>query len=96
MCGIIGIARQDAVGVDELLDSLANLEYRGYDSAGVAHLHPQLDVTKQAGRIGGLRETLEDTETEFRVGIGHTRWSTSGVQPSVRQTMSTRFRPGRN
>ncbi|MBO4627960.1 MAG: glutamine--fructose-6-phosphate transaminase (isomerizing) [Lachnospiraceae bacterium] len=80
MCGIIGYAgRSEAVPI--LLDGLERLEYRGYDSAGVAVVSPanELQVVKTKGRLSVLRERLEGQEPlSGEIGIGHTRWATHG------------------
>ncbi|MFC6724172.1 glutamine--fructose-6-phosphate transaminase (isomerizing), partial [Halobium palmae] len=79
MCGIIARVG-DGDGVTELLDALANLEYRGYDSAGIAVTSRdggRPTVVKREGRIANLRAILTD-EVSGAVGIGHTRWSTHG------------------
>jgi glucosamine--fructose-6-phosphate aminotransferase (isomerizing) len=77
MCGIVGyIGRRDAVPV--LLEGLRSLEYRGYDSAGLAVIHRnRLQVTKTAGRVQDLRDRVSE-RTRATVGIGHTRWATHG------------------
>ncbi len=77
MCGIVGyIGRNQAVPV--LLEGLSRLEYRGYDSAGIAVVHRgRLGVTKVAGRVGDLREQVKP-EDPATVGIAHTRWATHG------------------
>ena len=82
MCGIVGyIGRRDAVPV--LLEGLRSLEYRGYDSAGLAVIHRnKLQVTKTAGRVQDLRERVSD-RTRATVGIGHTRWATHGEPNDV-------------
>jgi glucosamine--fructose-6-phosphate aminotransferase (isomerizing) len=78
MCGIIGCVGSDDT-VLEILTGLENLEYRGYDSAGVALQNGRgLEICKRAGEISTLRETLRDTLSNGDVGIGHTRWSTHG------------------
>ena len=77
MCGIVGY-----VGSDEalpiILEGLSRLEYRGYDSAGVALVDGDLEVVKQAGKLGALRDALADRQTAATVGMGHTRWATHG------------------
>lgn len=78
MCGIVGfIGQQDAKEI--LLKGLEKLEYRGYDSAGIAVQAEQgVVVFKEKGRIARLREIV-DTTVSASVGIGHTRWATHGV-----------------
>jgi len=79
MCGIVGyVGPRDVVSV--LIEGLARLEYRGYDSAGVAVLNGAgVETRKLAGRIAGLRELLTRTPLHGRCGIGHTRWATHGA-----------------
>jgi glucosamine--fructose-6-phosphate aminotransferase (isomerizing) len=83
MCGIVGyIGSRDAAPV--LLDALTRLEYRGYDSAGVAVLNGRgVETRKLAGRVGRLRELLTRAPVHGTCGIGHTRWATHGA-PSER------------
>src|SRR6058998_185001 len=83
MCGIVGyVGPRDAVSV--LVEGLSRLEYRGYDSAGVAVLNGGgVETRKLAGRIGGLRELLARAPLHGSCGIGHTRWATHGA-PSER------------
>jgi glutamine---fructose-6-phosphate transaminase (isomerizing) len=78
MCGIVGyVGKRDATPV--LVEGLHRLEYRGYDSAGVAVVHRgRLQVTKTAGRVQDLRDRLEEKQTKATIGIGHTRWATHG------------------
>jgi glucosamine--fructose-6-phosphate aminotransferase (isomerizing) len=77
MCGIVGyIGRREAMPV--LLEGLHRLEYRGYDSAGVAVVYRgKLQVTKTAGRVQDLRDRVSD-KVKSHIGIGHTRWATHG------------------
>src|SRR5579862_677586 len=78
MCGIIGyVGKREAVPI--LLDGLGRLEYRGYDSAGVAVQNGKgIVVRKLAGRLSGLRALLEQEPVAGSCGIGHTRWATHG------------------
>ena len=85
MCGIVGYAGPRAAApssrpVDVALQGLARLEYRGYDSAGVAVLDEgAVRVTKRAGKLANLRGALEDaSESTGQVAIAHTRWATHG------------------
>jgi glucosamine--fructose-6-phosphate aminotransferase (isomerizing) len=79
MCGIVGyVGPRNAVPI--LLDGLRRLEYRGYDSAGVAIQNGKgLEVRKLAGRVGALGDVLEQTPLAGTFGIGHTRWATHGA-----------------
>lgn len=84
MCGIVGYVGPRPV-VDVLLPGLAHLEYRGYDSAGIAlNLGSSMDVIKRAGRIAEL-ERLVEAEGPFQAisGIGHTRWATHGAPNTI-------------
>ena len=78
MCGIVGyVGKRDATPV--LIEGLHRLEYRGYDSAGLAVVHRgRLRVTKTAGRVQDLRDKLSEQATKSTIGIGHTRWATHG------------------
>lgn len=81
MCGIVGY-----IGIKEasqiLIDGLEKLEYRGYDSAGVAILNEgKLQIRKFKGRLSVLKENIEEKPVKGNVGIGHTRWATHG-EPS--------------
>jgi glutamine---fructose-6-phosphate transaminase (isomerizing) len=77
VCGIVGyVGRRDAIPV--LLEGLRSLEYRGYDSAGLAVIYRnKLQVTKTAGRVQDLRDRVND-RARATIGIGHTRWATHG------------------
>jgi glutamine---fructose-6-phosphate transaminase (isomerizing) len=78
MCGIVGyIGPRESVPY--LLEGLSRLEYRGYDSAGIATIdHGRLLVTKRAGRLENLARELVEHPSPGNVGIGHTRWATHG------------------
>ena len=82
MCGIVGyVGRREAIPM--LLEGLRSLEYRGYDSAGLAVIHRnRLQVTKTAGRVQDLRDRVSD-RTRSTIGIGHTRWATHGEPNEV-------------
>src|SRR3954454_21597428 len=79
MCGIVGyVGYREAEPV--LLEGLRRLEYRGYDSAGVAtHTGTHLHVRKKAGRIADLTAYLGQNPAPGHTGIGHTRWATHGA-----------------
>ncbi|HKX05168.1 MAG TPA: glutamine--fructose-6-phosphate aminotransferase, partial [Methylomirabilota bacterium] len=78
MCGIVGyIGRRDAVGI--LVDGLRRLEYRGYDSSGIAIQTPTgLDLRRSVGKIDRLREAIGRNPLAGTTGLGHTRWATHG------------------
>jgi glucosamine--fructose-6-phosphate aminotransferase (isomerizing) len=77
MCGIVGYIGPGACR-EILLTGLARLEYRGYDSAGIAVLNGDLKVAKCAGRVRDLEARSADLPATAAVGIGHTRWATHG------------------
>ena len=84
MCGIVGyIGTQQAAPI--LLDGLSKLEYRGYDSAGIAIYNgTSIDMVKSKGRLKVLNELTHDGETiKGTIGIGHTRWATHGSPSDV-------------
>ena len=81
MCGIVGyLGHNEAVPV--LINGLKRLEYRGYDSAGVAVLNNSgIDIVKEVGKISNLESVLAGGAPKGTIGIGHTRWATHG-QPN--------------
>ncbi|MFD3261615.1 glutamine--fructose-6-phosphate transaminase (isomerizing) [Paenibacillus lentus] len=83
MCGIVGyIGKRDTQTV--LIEGLKKLEYRGYDSAGIAVFTPEgLQIAKSIGRLANLESKLEDTPLLGTAGIGHTRWATHGKPSDV-------------
>lgn len=83
MCGIVGyIGKRDSQ--DILLEGLKKLEYRGYDSAGIAVFTSNgLEIKKSKGRLAVLEDKLKDEPLEGSVGIGHTRWATHGKPSDV-------------
>src|SRR6201985_1188034 len=81
MCGIVGIIAKHPVA-GELIEGLRRLEYRGYDSAGVATLIDGCIERRRAeGKLGNLAARIEREPVHRNIGIGHTRWATQG-QPT--------------
>ena len=89
MCGIIGYVGDptDNALIDVLMDGLANLKYRGYDSAGIAIAKSALSVHKREGELSELEAVVPDGLIGGYAGIGHTRWSTHG-SPSTYERAS--------
>ncbi len=83
MCGIVGyIGEQDATPI--ILSGLKRLEYRGYDSAGIAVLdNGDIQIRRDAGKLSKLEALVSDTPIHGKIGIGHTRWATHG-EPNAR------------
>ncbi|MBE2182796.1 MAG: glutamine--fructose-6-phosphate transaminase (isomerizing) [Anaerolineae bacterium] len=79
MCGIVGyVGDQKAAPI--ILDGLGRLEYRGYDSAGVAIIHDdRIQIRRDVGKLSNLRKRVVDAPLTGSVGIGHTRWATHGA-----------------
>jgi glucosamine--fructose-6-phosphate aminotransferase (isomerizing) len=78
MCGIVGMVGRDAV-TPRMVDALRRMEYRGYDSAGVATLEEgQLTRRRAEGKLLNLERCLARHPLEGKIGIGHTRWATHG------------------
>ncbi|PSQ91489.1 MAG: glutamine--fructose-6-phosphate aminotransferase, partial [Bacteroidetes bacterium QH_2_63_10] len=83
MCGIVGYIGNQEAG-DLLLTGLKRLEYRGYDSAGLATVDGnELHVQKQEGKVDDLRSSLDGSPMVGTTGIGHTRWATHGVPNDI-------------
>jgi len=80
MCGIVGYIGDKKAG-EVLVKGLKRLEYRGYDSAGVALLNGELCIRKGKGKVANLEKQLRDAPLLGKIGIGHTRWATHG-QPN--------------
>ncbi len=84
MCGIVGYIGRNRSATEVLIDGLRHLEYRGYDSAGVAILDEGCILVRRAlGKLANLEGVLRDNPIDGHVGIGHTRWATHG-KPSER------------
>jgi glucosamine--fructose-6-phosphate aminotransferase (isomerizing) len=79
MCGIVGyVGRREVSPI--VLEGLRRLEYRGYDSAGLAVQNGKgIEIRKLAGRVSGLRDLVEREPIHGNCGIGHTRWATHGA-----------------
>ena len=82
MCGILGFIAKEKqkVATPLILEGLKRLEYRGYDSAGIATLHQQqINICKRQGKIRNLEQSLYQMPLLGNIGIGHTRWATHGI-----------------
>ena len=83
MCGIIGISSNKSVSAN-IINSLKKLEYRGYDSAGVATLFDgEINEVKSEGRVDNLEQNFDLKSLKGNIGIGHVRWATHGVPNSI-------------
>ena len=83
MCGIVGYVGPDQA-LPILMEGLRRLEYRGYDSAGVAVMDASVRVVKRAGKLSELEAALATAEpVSGNTGIGHTRWATHGAPTDV-------------
>jgi glutamine phosphoribosylpyrophosphate amidotransferase len=91
MCGIVGaIAERNVVPI--LMEGLRRLEYRGYDSAGIAVLNgtAHLKRLRTVGKVKMLQDAIDADPTHGKVGIAHTRWATHGVPSSAMRTALSR------
>lgn len=82
MCGIIGYIGKKRKIEESLIESLKTLEYRGYDSAGIAYVTNKVNIVKSSGKISKLEEKI-DKNIESNLGIAHTRWATHGKATST-------------
>lgn len=82
MCGIVGyIGHREATPI--LLSGLQRLEYRGYDSAGVAVINGALHIRKKKGKVKELAKLIQENPVQGQLGIGHTRWATHGAPDDI-------------
>ncbi|MCS7013326.1 MAG: glutamine--fructose-6-phosphate transaminase (isomerizing) [Chloroherpetonaceae bacterium] len=82
MCGIVGyIGYRNAAPI--LIEGLKRLEYRGYDSAGIALLNGKLEIHKRKGKVAELEASLPSSLLQATMGIGHTRWATHGIPNDI-------------
>ena len=77
MCGIVGAISNQNI-VPHLIEGLSRLEYRGYDSSGIAVLRNGIERVRSVGRVAKIETMVKDQKLESFLGIGHTRWATHG------------------
>lgn len=83
MCGIVGYVGKNNRCIKVLLEGLSKLEYRGYDSAGIAYLSNNIvKIEKESGKLENLINKVND-DISSNLGIGHTRWATHGKATSI-------------
>ena len=83
MCGIFGVFGTNSV-VDDIIEGLSRLEYRGYDSSGLAVYNEQkLQSLRAEGKLINLKEILQKNKIDGKIGIGHTRWATHGIPSEI-------------
>ena len=79
MCGIFGVLG-DTPAIDEIMEGLSRLEYRGYDSSGIAVLNDKkIESYRAEGKLLNLKKIISKKTVHGKIGIGHTRWATHGV-----------------
>ena len=83
MCGIVGCILKDKEAAPVLLDCVKKLEYRGYDSVGIATSANEIKIRKDKGKIDDFTENLDLNELPGRMGIAHVRWATHGLPTKV-------------
>ena len=84
MCGIVGYIGSENNAKEVIIEGLKRLEYRGYDSAGIAlYRDGKIETRKHVGEISNLEKIIGDTDFESMVGIGHTRWATHGAPSDI-------------
>ena len=82
MCGIVGYVGEKKAS-DIIIRGLERLEYRGYDSAGIAMLNGSVEIRKGKGKVENLKKMLEKEPLNGQIGIGHTRWATHGAPNDI-------------
>ena len=83
MCGIVGYIGKKYNALNVLISGLERLEYRGYDSAGIAYVEGKtLKIEKEKGKISNLKSAI-DVNIPSNLGIGHTRWATHGIASKI-------------
>ena len=84
MCGIVGYVGNNKNSIPLLLNGLERLEYRGYDSSGIAIVNENsLNVLKRSGKVESLKSLVNDSHLKGTIGIAHTRWATHGEPNNV-------------
>ena len=84
MCGIVGFAGENQAA-PILIDGLRRLEYRGYDSSGIAVGGDKITLIKEKGRLENLQRAVKEARPRGAIGIGHTRWATQIGRASCRE-----------